>query len=71
MTEVVRDSAVMDGDPVIQGTEILAEAVMSDLRSGHSPREICEHYPCLTTDGIDAVVRWAEKTYGPRWRTRT
>jgi uncharacterized protein (DUF433 family) len=71
VTEVVRDPAIMDGDPVIQGTEILAETVMSELRSGHTPVEICTHHPGLTTDGIDAVVRWAEKTYGPRWRTRT
>jgi uncharacterized protein (DUF433 family) len=71
MIEVVRDPAVMGGDPVIEGTEILAETIMSELRSGHSPPEICEHHPGLTADGIDAVVRWAEKTYGPRWRTRT
>jgi uncharacterized protein (DUF433 family) len=71
MTEIVRDPGVMSGDPVIEGTEILAESVMSDLRSGHTPAEICGHYPGLTTDGIDAVARWAEKTYGPRWKTRT
>jgi uncharacterized protein (DUF433 family) len=71
MTEVVRDPDVMSGDPVIEGTEILAESVMSDLRSEHTPDEICAHYPGLTVDGIDAVVRWAEKTYGPKWRTRT
>jgi uncharacterized protein (DUF433 family) len=71
MTEVVRDPGIMGGDPVVEGTRILAESVMSDLRSGHTRDEICGHYPGLTTDGIEAVVRWAEKTYGPRWRTRT
>jgi uncharacterized protein (DUF433 family) len=71
MIEVVREPAVMGCDPVIEGTEILAETIMSELRSGHPPREICEHHPGLTADGINAVVRWAEKTYGPRWRTRT
>jgi uncharacterized protein (DUF433 family) len=71
MTEVISDPGVMDGDPTIQGTHILAETIMSCLRSGHSPREICEDYPGLTTDGIDAVVRWAMARYGPNWKTRT
>jgi uncharacterized protein (DUF433 family) len=71
MTSIIRDPAIMDGDPVVEGTHILAETIMSDLRSGHSPREICEDYPGLPADGIDAVVRWAEKTYGLNWRTRT
>ena len=40
MIEVVRDPAVMGGDPVVEGTDILAETIMSDLRSGHSPEQI-------------------------------
>jgi uncharacterized protein (DUF433 family) len=71
MTEVVRDPAVMGGDPVIKGTEVLAETIMSCLRSGDTPEQILDHYPSLPVDGIDAVVRWAEKTYGARWKTRT
>jgi uncharacterized protein (DUF433 family) len=71
MTEVVRDSDIMGGDPTIEGTRILAETIMSYLRSDISPEQIHADYPSLPADGIDAVVRWAEKTYGPRWRTRT
>jgi uncharacterized protein (DUF433 family) len=71
MTEVVRDPDVMGGDPVIEGTRILAETIMSYLRSDYSPQQIFEDYPSLPADGIDAVVRWAEKTYGPNWKTRT
>jgi uncharacterized protein (DUF433 family) len=71
MIEVVRDPAVMSGDPVVEGTDILAETIMSDLRSGHSPEQIHADYPSLPADGVDAVIRWAEKTYGQRWRTRT
>jgi uncharacterized protein (DUF433 family) len=71
MTEVVRDPSIMDGDPTIEGTRILAETIMSYLRSGHSPTEIFADYPSLPADGIDAVVRWAETTYGPNWKTRT
>ena len=71
MTDVVRDPDVMDGDPTVEGTRILAETIMSYLRSDVSPEQIMHDYPSLPADGIDAVVRWAEKTYGPRWRTRT
>jgi uncharacterized protein (DUF433 family) len=71
MTEVVRDPSIMDGDPTIEGTRILAETIMSYLRSDCSQEEILGDYPGLPADGIDAVVRWAEKTYGPRWKTRT
>jgi len=69
VTEVVTDPAVMSGDPVVHGTRILAETIVSYLRSGYSPREIFEDYPSLPSDGIDAVVRWAETTYGPGWKT--
>jgi uncharacterized protein (DUF433 family) len=71
MTEVVRDPELMDGDATVEGTGILAETIMSYLRSGYSPEEIRQDYPSLPADGIDAVVRWAATTYGPNWRTRT
>jgi uncharacterized protein (DUF433 family) len=71
VTKVVTDPAVMSGDPVVEGTDILAETIMSYLRRDYSPQQILEAYPGLPTDGIDAVVRWAERKYGPRWRTRT
>jgi uncharacterized protein (DUF433 family) len=69
MTRVVIDPAVMSGDPVVQGTRILAATIISYLRSGYSQREILDAYPSLPVDGIDAVVRWAETTYGPDWMT--
>ncbi len=31
--------------------------------------EIFRDYPSLPVDGIDAVVRWAEATYGPDWKS--
>jgi uncharacterized protein (DUF433 family) len=71
MTEVVSDHTMMSGEPVVEGTRVLAETIMSYLRSEYTPQQILEDYPSLPADAIDAVVRWAEKTYGPRWRTRT
>lgn len=68
-TEVTSDPAVMSGDSVVSGTRILAETILSYLRVGSSTREIFEDYPSLPVDAIDAVGRWAEKTYGPDWKS--
>ena len=67
--EVVSDPSVMSGDPVVRGTRVPAETIMAYLRAGHSPEEIFQDYPSLPVDGIEAVIRWAETTYGPQWRS--
>jgi uncharacterized protein (DUF433 family) len=69
-TEVVRDPSVMSGEPVVRGTRILAETILTYLRSGSSRREIFADYPSLPVNAIEAVVVWAEATYGPDWRAR-
>src|SRR5436309_14843119 len=67
--EVVSDPTVMSGDPVVKGTRILAETILGYLRADCSPRTIFVDYPSLPVDGIDAVARWAEKTYGADWKS--
>jgi uncharacterized protein (DUF433 family) len=67
-TEVVSDPTVMSGDPVVKGTRILAETILSYLRDDYSAQEIFRDYPSLPVDGIDAVKRWAEATYGAGWK---
>jgi uncharacterized protein (DUF433 family) len=54
---------IMDGMPVIKGTRIPAETTLDCLRP------IFDDYPTLPLDGIDAVIRWADSTFGPEWRT--
>jgi uncharacterized protein (DUF433 family) len=68
--EIVSDPSVMSGDPVVKGTRIPADTVLSYLRAGYSPQAIFEDYPSLPVDGIEAVIRWAEKTYGADWKSR-
>ena len=65
--EVVRDPTVMSGDPVVRGTRVPAETIVAYLRAGYSAQEIFADYPSLPVDGIDAVIRWAEATYGVDW----
>ncbi len=68
-TEVVSDPTVMSGEPVVRGTRILAGTILSYLRTDSPPEEIFRDYPSLPVDGIDAVVRWAEATYGADWKS--
>ncbi|MDQ6437850.1 DUF433 domain-containing protein [Mesorhizobium sp. LHD-90] len=67
-SEVVRDSSIMSGDPVVRGTRVPAMTIVAYLRAGRSSREIFEDYPTLPVDGIDAVIAWAEAELGPDWR---
>jgi uncharacterized protein (DUF433 family) len=50
-TEVVSDPTVMSGDPVVRGTRILAETILSYLRAGCPAEEIFRDYPSLPVDG--------------------
>jgi uncharacterized protein (DUF433 family) len=68
-SEVVRDPTIMSGDPTVQGTRILAETILAYLRSNAPEEEIRKDYPSLPADGIEAVARWAEVTYGEDWKS--
>jgi len=68
--EIVSDPSVMSGAPVVRGTRVQAETILTYLRAGHSSREIFEDYPSLPIDGIDAARAWAEATYGPDWKKK-
>lgn len=67
--EVISDPSVMSGDPVVRGTRILAETILSYIRAGCPAEEIFRDYPSLPVDGIDAVARWAAEADGPDWRS--
>jgi uncharacterized protein (DUF433 family) len=66
--QVVSDASVMGGAPVVRGTRVPAATVVAYLRAGRTAQEIFEDYPSLPIDGIDAVVEWAEASFGPDWR---
>lgn len=68
-SEVICDPTVMSGEPVIRGTRILAETILSYLRVESSAEEIFRDYPSLPVDGIEAVMHWAEETYGDDWKS--
>jgi uncharacterized protein (DUF433 family) len=67
--EVISDPSVINGHPVVRGTRILADTILGYLRADYSPQAIIEDYPSLPVDGVDAVVQWAEQTYGADWKS--
>jgi uncharacterized protein (DUF433 family) len=71
VSEVASMPGVMSGQPVIVGTRILAETILSYLRTGVPAWTIHDDYPSLPADGVEAVIQWAEVTYGPDWISRT
>lgn len=66
---VVSDPSIMGGDPVVKGTRVPADVIVAYLRGGNTVQEIFEDYPSLPVDGVDAVIRWAEITYGADWKS--
>jgi uncharacterized protein (DUF433 family) len=59
----------MSGDPVVDGTRVLAETIVAYVRAGHTPEEIHSDFPTLPADGIDAVIEWADRELGDAWRS--
>jgi len=47
------------GDPLIKGTRIPADAIVSNLKAGSSLKEIAENYPSVSEDTIRGVLTYA------------
>ena len=58
--QIVVDPDVMSGSPCIEGTRILAETIIVNLRAGKTVDRIFSAYPALPAGGIEAAIRWAE-----------
>jgi len=54
--EVERVPGKMNGEPVIKGTRVLAETIVSNFESGSSFEEIHENYPHVPMDSIRKVI---------------
>jgi uncharacterized protein (DUF433 family) len=68
-TAVVFDPEILGGELVVRGTRVPALDILARLRAGQTTAKIHRDYPSLElVDGIDGVIRWAEKTLGADWR---
>ena len=59
-TRIVMRSGVLGGKPVIRGTRISVEFILSLLSSGMSGEEILTDYRHLTREDILAALHYAE-----------
>ncbi len=59
MNRIVKDPKVLGGKPHIRGTKIPCELILELLASGHFFKEICEEFPKVTEDDIQATLSYA------------
>lgn len=60
--EIVVDPKILVGKPGIRGTRIAVEFVLELLAEGWSNEQILENYPQLTSEKIQAALRYAAET---------
>ena len=47
------------GDPLVKGTRIPADAILSNFRAGSTVTEIAENYPSASLETIQALIAYA------------
>ena len=57
--EIVSDTGVMFGKPVIKGTRITVEHILEELGHGFGFEDLLDQYPTLTREGILAALEYA------------
>lgn len=60
MSRITIDPEVMAGCPCIRGMRVTVATIVGLVASGHSKREILDHYPYLEAEDIDEAL-----AYGP------
>lgn len=53
------DPAVLVGKPVVKGTRLSVDFLLSLLASGWDEKQVLKNYPKLTTKGLQAVFAFA------------
>jgi uncharacterized protein (DUF433 family) len=57
--EIVVDSKVCSGKPVIRGTRIMVKNILGMVAGGYTLRQIVEAYPELTPEQVQAALEYA------------
>jgi len=61
-TLIISDPKIMVGKPVIKGTRITVEHILTELANGLTVEQILTEYPHLTRQGIEAALRFAAES---------
>jgi uncharacterized protein (DUF433 family) len=59
MDRVVVDPAVLCGKPVIRGTRLAVEFIVSLLAKGWSVDQVLDNYPGITLEDVQACLEYA------------
>ena len=62
MTRIVRNPEILGGKPIMEGTRLSVELILSLLAAGHSMPDIASYYPRLTEEQIRACIAYARDT---------
>jgi uncharacterized protein (DUF433 family) len=57
-TRIIVDPGIMVGKPIIKGTRIPVDAIITRIAEGMSIKEILEDYPNLTSDDVKAALEY-------------
>lgn len=57
--QIISNSDILGGKPIIAGTRISVELILDRVSSGMSVKEILKDYPHLTTNQIQAAISYA------------
>jgi len=58
-TQIISNSKILGGKPVIAGTRISVELILDRITAGMSVKDILKDYPHLTAKQIQAAVSYA------------
>ncbi len=53
------DKAVLSGKPVVRGTRLAVDFLLSLFAAGWTEQQVLESYPTLTPEGVRAVFAFA------------
>lgn len=61
---IVSNPKVMMGKPVVAGTRITVELILTKLAGGETVEQILEAHPRLTREGVQAALAFAARSLG-------
>lgn len=59
---IVRDPAIMSGEPVFRGTRVLARTLFDYLEAGHTLERFLQGFPGVTRDAALQALEEAKKS---------
>lgn len=62
-TRIIVNPRIMVGKPIIKGTRIPVDAIITRIAEGMSIKEILDDYPNLTSDDVKAALEYTSAPF--------